>query len=433
MIANILTVARREFMARVATRTYSVTTLILVLAAVAVGLAPVAIGYFAPGTSRVAVYVGAADLSGDPVATLDHLLNPAADAARDAPFAVSRSTDLAADRHRVLDGQLTALLDVERDASGELAFTVFTNQPDDSTTAMISRQAATTIAVADRLGRAGLSSAQQALLFAPAAVSVRSPDPSNPVASSRVAAQEIADVTVIVAVEMFLFLAIVLYGSWIAQSVVEEKSSRMMEVVLSAATPMELLSGKVLGVSAAALLQLGAVLLAAVAAMLAQGQVAMMVLGGSAAPSLPTGLSPSLLVALAVFFVLGFLLYAVLFASVGSLVSRQEDVSQMVTPMTLVVMIGYLVAMYASLGTIRMDAPWVVALSWVPFLSPYLMLSRFSAGAAGPLEVALAAVLMAVTIVLVAWVASRIYAAGVLLYGQKASLRLVWRAAREGR
>jgi ABC-2 type transport system permease protein len=206
-----------------------------------------------------------------------------------------------------------------------------------------------------------------------------------------------------------------------------------MEVILSAATPLELLSGKVLGVSAAALLQLGAVLLTAACAMLVQGQVAALVLGNAASLSLPSGLSPSLLVALAMFFVLGFLLYAVLFAAAGSLVSRQEDVSQMVTPMTLLVMIGYLVALYASLGTIQMDAPWVVALSWVPFLSPYLMLSRFSAGAVGPFEVALSALLLGGTIVLVAWVASRIYTAGVLLYGQKASLRLMWRAAREGR
>jgi ABC-2 type transport system permease protein len=433
MITNTLAVARRELIARVATRTYAVTTLILILAAVAVALAPVAIGYFSPGTSHVAVFVGAADLAGDPVSTLDTLLNPASDGAGDQPFVVSRSTDLAADRQRVLGGQLTALLDVERDAGGELAFTVYTNEPDDSATAMISRQAATAIAVADRVARLGLAPAQQGSLFAPATVTVRSPDSTKPVESSTAVAQEIADVTVIVAAEMFLFLAIVLYGSWIAQSVVEEKSSRMMEVILSAATPLELLSGKVLGVSAAALLQLGAVLLTAACAMLVQGQVAALVLGNAASLSLPSGLSPSLLVGLAMFFVLGFLLYAVLFAAAGSLVSRQEDVSQMVTPMTLLVMIGYLVALYASLVTIQMDAPWVVALSWVPFLSPYLMLSRFSAGAVGPFEVALSALLLGGTIVLVAWVASRIYAAGVLLYGQKASLRLMWRAAREGR
>jgi ABC-2 type transport system permease protein len=433
MITNALAVARREFLARAATRTYAVSTLVLVLAAAAVGLAPVAIGDFSPGTSRVAVYVGVVDLAGDPVATLNALLNPAPDPAAAKPFVVTRSTDLAADRQRVLDGQLTALLDVERDARGELTFTVYTNEPGDSATAMISRQAATSIAVTDRLGHAGLAPSQQAGLLTAAAVTIRSPDPSKPVESSRAIAQEIADVAVIVAVEMFLLLAIVLYGTWIAQSVVEEKSSRMMEVILSAASPFELLSGKVLGVSAAALLQLGAVLLTASCALLLEGQVASLVLGDAAAVGLPSGLSPSMLIALAVFFVLGFLLYAVLFAAAGSLVSRQEDVSAMTTPMLLLVMVGYLVALYASLGTIQMEAPWVAALSWVPFMSPYLMLSRFNAGAAGPLEVALAALLLVATIGLMAWIAARIYAAGVLLYGQRASLRVMWRAMREAR
>jgi ABC-2 type transport system permease protein len=433
MITNVLAVARREFLARAATRTFAISTLILVLAAAAIGLAPVAIGYFNPGTSHVAVFVGAPDLRGDPVATLDALLNPAAMQADGKPFEVTRSTDLRVDRQRVLDGELTALLDVERDGTGEPVFTVYTTQTDDSTTAMVSRQAATSIALADRLGRLGVTPSQEASLFAQAAVIIRSPDPSKPVETSRAFAQEIADVSVIVAAELFLFLAIILYGTWIAQSVVEEKSSRMMEVILSAASPFELLTGKVLGVSAAALLQLGAVLVTSAIAIAAEGRIATLVLGDSAAVRLPSGLEPTLLVALAVFFVLGFLLYAVLFAAAGSLVSRQEEVSQVITPMTLLVSGAYLIALYSSLGAIEADASWVVALSWVPFMSPYLMLSRLNAGAVGPLEVAIAASLMALTIVVVAWIASRIYAAGVLRYGQRASLGGLWSAVRGAR
>ena len=167
--------------------------------------------------------------------------------------------------------------------------------------------------------------------------------------------------------------------------------------------------------------------------MLAQGQVAALVFGDAAGVTLPSGLTPSILIAFSVFFVLGFLLYAVLFAAAGSLVSRQEDVSQMVAPMTLVVCGAYLVAMYASLGSIDIHAPWVVILSWLPFLSPYLMLSRLNAATVGPLEVAIAVLLLAATIVFMTWVAARIYAAGVLMYGQKPSLRGMWRALGEAR
>jgi ABC-2 type transport system permease protein len=430
-LRNIVTVARREFVTRVRTRTFAISTLVLVVVSVAVALAPVAIGYFGRESSRVAVYVGASDLRGDPVPVVDGLLNPPGGPGTASSFVVTRSTDLEASRQAVAAGSLTALLDVERDAAGDTTFTLYTNAPATSSTAVVARQAATSIAVADRLGRLGFAPADQAGLFAAPAVSLRSPDLSQPPASPAAAAQETADVAVMVGLEMFLLLALVVYGSWIAQGVVEEKSSRMMEIILATASPFQLLAGKVLGVSAAAFLQFGAVLLAAVIGLLVQGQVAGLVFGGASAISLPTGLTPALLVTFAVFFVLGFLLYAVLFAAAGSLVSRQEDVGQIVMPMTLVVCAAYMVALYASLGSIDIHAPWVVALSWVPFMSPYLMLSRLSAAAVGPIEVVVAGLLLAAAIVVMTWVAARIYAAGVLMYGQKPSIRGMWAAIRE--
>ena len=432
-LTNVLTVARREFVTRATTRAFLISTLLLVVVAAAVALAPVAIGFFGRESSRVAVYVGAADLQGDPLAVVDGLLNPPNGQGLGSSFVVSRSTDLDASRLEVADGRLTALLDVERDARGETAFTLYAKAPNNSSTAVVARQAATSIAVADRLGRLGVAPGDQARLFAPPEVTLRSPDLTKPAASSLATAQQIADTAVIVALEMFLLLALMFYGTWIAQGVVEEKSSRMMEIILATASPFQLLAGKVLGVSAAAFAQFGAVLLASVVALLAQGQVAALVFGEAAVVSLPSGLTPSILVAFSAFFVLGFLLYAVLFAAAGSLVSRPEDVSQMVTPMTLVVCGAYLIALYASLGSIDINAPWVVALSWVPFLSPYLMLSRLNAATVGPLEVAVAALLLVATIGLMTWVASRIYAAGVLMYGQKPSIGGVWKALHETR
>jgi ABC-type Na+ efflux pump permease subunit len=180
-VSNILAVARREFIARARTRAFMVTTLVLVLAAAVVGIAPVLINYFTRDSTRVVVYVGATDLRGDPIATLDALLNPPSKAGASAAdtrkaFVVTRSTDLAADRQAVLDGKLNSLLDVERDPGGELVFTVYTKQPSDSRTVAISRQAATSIALADRLGRNGISAADQAALFAAPQVVIRSPD-----------------------------------------------------------------------------------------------------------------------------------------------------------------------------------------------------------------------------------------------------------------
>jgi ABC-2 type transport system permease protein len=432
-LRNIVTVARREFVTRVRTRTFAITTLLLIVVSAALALAPVAIGYFGRESSRVAVYVGASDLRADPVAVVNGLLNPPGGQGTASSFVVTRSTDLEASRQAVAAGTLTALLDVERDAAGDATFTLYTNAPATSGTAVVARQAATSIAVADRLGRLGIAPADQAGLFAPPAVTLRSPDLSQPAVDSAAAAQETADMAVMVGLEMFLLLALVVYGTWIAQGVVEEKSNRMMEIILATASPFQLLAGKVLGVSSAAFLQFGAVLLAAVIGLLAQGQVAGLVFGDASAISLPTGLTPAMLITFATFFVLGFLLYAVLFAAAGSLVSRQEDVGQIVMPMTLVVCAAYMVALYASLGSIDIHAPWVVAFSLVPFMSPYLMLSRLSADAVGPFEIVLAAILLAATIVLMTWVAARVYSAGALLYGQKPSIRGMWAAIREAR
>jgi ABC-2 type transport system permease protein len=439
--ANIVAVARREFVTRAGTRSFLVSTVILVLAAAIVGFAPVVISYFGRDSTHVAVFVGAADLQGDSVTTLDALLNPPVDQggatspgpAGTKPFQVTRSTDLGADRQQVLDGKLDALLDIERGAGGELAFTVYTGEPGTSRTAILSRQAATSIVIADRLGRVGLTPTDQAALFVPPQVTIRSPDLSEPAANSKTTAEETTKIAVNFGLVIFLFLAIVLYGTWVARSVVEEKSSRMMEIILAAASPFQLLAGKVLGVSAAALLQYAAMVAAVLVALLVQQQVASIVLGDSAELNLPSGLSPSLILAFSIFFVLGFLLYMVLFAAAGSLVSRQEDVDQIIIPMILIAMAGYLIALYASIGIVDPKAPWVVVLSWVPFLSPYMMLSRLNAGEAGPLEVGFAILLLMAAIVLAVWVASRIYAAGVLMYGQKPTIRGMWKAAREAR
>ena len=450
-LGNIVAVARREFVTRATTRSFVISTALLVVAAAILGLAPVVIGYIDRNTSQsIEVHVGAADLHGDPVSTLDALLNapalqggagatdgsgagttPGGPATKD--YRVSLAPDLDAARRQVEDGKLDVLVDIERDASGDAVFTIYVNDPAMSRTPDLVRQAAASIAIADRLGRAGLSGAQQAALFAPPQVTVRSPDTSQPASTAQGVTGEIAGFAVTFGLVLFLFMAVILYGTWVAMSVVEEKSNRVMEVILAAATPFQLLSGKVLGVGATALVQYVIVLGAALLALVVQGQVGMLVLGETGGLSIPQGLTPGLLVVFSVYFVLGFLLYAVLFAAAGSLVSRQEDVSQVVTPMTLVSTAGYLVGVYGSIGILDPKAPWLVVLSWVPFLSPYMMLARVNDGSAAPVEVVGTILLLALTIVGAVWVAARIYSAGVLMYGQRPGVRRMWRAIREAR
>jgi ABC-2 type transport system permease protein len=232
------------------------------------------------------------------------------------------------------------------------------------------------------------------------------------------------------ALTIFIFMAIIVYGQWVAMSVAEEKSSRVMEVILGAATPFQLLAGKVVGVGALALTQYVVVFVPAALGIAFQDRIAALVLGGSASGDLPSGLSVGLLVAFGALFTLGFALYSVLYAGAASLVTRQEDVSQVVMPLTLLSTAGYMVGAYAGSGLIDASSPLAVALSYVPLTSPYLMLSRLSAGRAGPLDVVVAVVILIVTIPAALWLAARLYRAGVLMYGQKPSMRTMVRALR---
>jgi ABC-2 type transport system permease protein len=228
-------------------------------------------------------------------------------------------------------------------------------------------------------------------------------------------------------------MIIIMYGNWIAMSVVEEKSSRVMEVVLNAASPFQLLTGKVLGVGAVAFVQYAAVVVAGGAALLVQGPIADAILGSAGtATALPEGLTLGLLLMFGVYGVLGFLMYAALYAAAGSLVSRQEDVNAAVMPMTLVSTGGYLIGTYAAMGLLDIQSSWVTVLSQVPFVSPFMMIGRVAAGAAEPWEIILSVALLIASILGAIWLAARIYRAGVLLYGQRPGVRAIWQLVRAG-
>jgi ABC-2 type transport system permease protein len=367
------------------------------------------------------------------VAALDGMLNApagqASDPAAGADYTLSLVTDLATARRAVVDGALVAVLGIERASDGELVFTLYSDDPTANQTAML---ATTALSIADRLDRLGVEADAQVGLLDPARYTVAWPDPDHagPAPDS---AQTGTDYMLGFGLTVLIFMLIVLYGNWIAMSVVEEKSSRVMEVILNAATPFQLMTGKVLGVGAAALTQYAAILVAGVIALLLQDPIASTVLGGSGgASALPAGLTIGMLLLVGVFGVLGFLLYGVLYAAAGSLVSRQEDVQAAVMPLAIVSTAAYLVAIYGSVGLLDISDGWMALLALIPFVSPFMMLSRIAAGEAAAPEVVLAILLLVAAIGIALWIAARVYAAGVLLYGQRPGLRSLWRMARSG-
>ncbi len=437
LLHNVVAIAGREFVVRVRTRSFILGTLILMLGVGLVSFVPVIVSYLdRTATQKVAIYVDAPHVPADLVSTMGLLLNatPATDQPSTATiqhFQVTTAADLDAARKEVTSGTTAAVLAVRRSPTGELAFTLYTNDSATSRTVQLVQQAVASVTVSDRLARMGVDPGKQVGLFAPPGYALAWPDPAR--------TDQPGDTKALIAgsllgfgMTVLIFMMIILYGTWVAMSVVEEKASRVMEVVLNAVTPFQLLTGKVLGVGSVAFTQYLALLATGIAALLLQGAVASAVLGNGSGGGLPQGLTIPMLILFGIYGVLGFLLYAVLYAAAGSLVSRQEDVNQAVMPMTMVSTAGYLVAVYAATGVLDVRSGWLIALSQVPFVSPFMMLSRITAGNVSVIEILVSIGILVLAIAGSLWFAARVYAAGVLLYGQRPGLRATWRLIREG-
>jgi ABC-2 type transport system permease protein len=432
LFPNAYHVARREYLTRVRSRTFVVLTAGLALVGLGLALLPLGIrliGGDKPTT--VAVFVTATDLTQDPVATLQSILTSSAGSggqgtgqatgqASGPKFRVTATNDVADAKADVRADRLDGLLTIGRGTDGDLTFDYFSKASATSQSLLLVQQATGRLAISDRLEQAGVAEADRSRIFAPTAFTATPADPN----ASRREQDEYVPAYILATVFVVLtFMAVQLYGNWVASSVAEEKSTRVMELLITAATPRQLLAGKVLGTGAAGLTQYAAILVAAGVGFLLQGTLTQRILGNQAGTTGVPALTVPLLIGIGAFFVTGFVLYAILYAAAGSLVSRQEDVQQMAGPLTMLGLGGYLIAFFA-LNVV--DAPWVQVISFVPFLSSFIFPARMVLASPAPWEYALALALMVAAILGALALAARIYAAGVLLYGQRPTLRAVW-------
>ena len=431
LLPNALHVARREYLVRVRGRAFIITTALLALAVVAVALLPTilsALGVADP--PEIAVSVQAEDLPADPLIAIQGTLLAAGGDGEPADESdrpqVTRTEDPEAAAQAVRDGEIDGLLTITRDESGDLAFEYLGSASPTNQTRQLVTQAATALTIADRLERAGVSAEQSADIFEPPSFTATPVDPDD----ARNEEDFGGSYIIAYAVVILTFMAILTYGNWVAQSVAEEKSGRVMELLITAATPRQLLTGKVLGTGAAGLTQYAAIVIAAIIGFVANGPIAEALGVSGNGPIVLPDLDPSMILSFGAFFLLGFVLYSTLYAAAGSMVSRIEDVQQAAGPLIFLAIGGYFAAFT---GLNDPDAQWVTVLSIIPFFSPYLMPARMLLTSVGIGEVLLALVLLALAVVVAIWIASRIYSAGVLLYGQRVGLRSVWRATRVAR
>ena len=243
--------------------------------------------------------------------------------------------------------------------------------------------------------------------------------------------QEIASVLALV-LTFVLYMMFIIYGQMITRGVLEEKTSDIAEILVSSVRPWELMLGKILGIGAMGLTQI-AIWTTTLAGLTAYG------LAGGATVLSEVGVDLSAIslplirlgLAFLAFFVLGYFLYASVFAAVGAIVGDQDDVQQVsFFPMLLIIVPFILAFSAAQAGTA--GSTLMVAASYFPFFTPILMLVRMTMGAAAGWEVLLSIAILLVSIVGVAWLAGRIYRVGVLMKGKRPNLPEVARWVRYG-
>jgi ABC-2 type transport system permease protein len=245
-----------------------------------------------------------------------------------------------------------------------------------------------------------------------------------------------------------LYMFLLIYGAMVMQSVIEEKNSRVLEVMASSVRPFEMMMGKILGVASVAVVQIiiWAALISGIAYFVLplvlpdeiMASISMMREGAAAQGGMPSGMIQAVLMltdmgyilkvlaSLLAFVVGGFLLYAAMFAAVGSAVDSPQDAQQLQTPITLPIILSLLVMLSVINDPTSKMAFWF---SIIPFTSPIVMMARIPYGIPA-WEIALSIALLYATFLIVVWFAAKIYRVGILMHGKKPTIKELWRWTR---
>lgn len=233
---------------------------------------------------------------------------------------------------------------------------------------------------------------------------------------------------------VLLYIAVIMYGVYVAQGVIEEKSNRIMEIMIATVRPGQLLAGKVLGIGALALTQM---LIFAIAAgtmlMLVAINLAGRVASGGAAGAGASGVTaiatvpPATLLYMLLFFLLGFFSYATMFAGVGALASKAEDLQQSNGILVFPILVAYFLSIFALQDP---DKPLFVWASLVPLISPMLMFTRVATSTVPYWQVGISIAASLVAIWAFTLLAAKLYRVGVLMYGKPLAPKEIWRALR---
>lgn len=210
---------------------------------------------------------------------------------------------------------------------------------------------------------------------------------------------------------LIIYMAILIYGQVIMRGVIEEKSSRVVEVVLSSLRPFQLMMGKILGIGAVGLTQFSIWTLFGIGASV-YGTSFIPAGANFAMPSIPA----YVFVYFVVFFILGYFLFGTLYAAIGSLVNSEKEAQQLVMPVTMFLIVPIMLMIFIIRAP---NSPIAVFLSFIPFFAPILMFLRITVLIPPFGQIGASIVILILTILFMIWLTAKIYRVGILMYGKR--------------
>ncbi len=216
---------------------------------------------------------------------------------------------------------------------------------------------------------------------------------------------------------LVLYMTLLFYGQIILRGVIEEKSSRVVEIVLSSLTPFQLMAGKIVGIAAVGFTQYAIWALFGIVASQYSKKLITGFFPAAASFTMPS-IPAYILVYFVLFFILGYFLYATMYAAIGSMVNSEKEAQQLIMPVVMFLVVPILLMMFVIKSP---DSTFSVVLSMIPFFAPILMLLRICVLLPPFSQIAGSIILLVLSIVLMIWLVAKIYRVGILMYGKRPS------------
>lgn len=331
-------------------------------------------------------------------------------------------------KQAITDGKIEGYIEFAPNDSSAFPAVIFKSEEllDTSTTNALSSslQAVKTEIV---LKDSNMSDEQRKLLFEPVnidSVQISTIEGAGSVGQGKSKSEQAMDMGLVYVILTLLFMAIMFTGQLIASEITVEKSSRVMEVLITSVSPLKGMFGKIFGMFLVGLAQIIIFIAVMVGSLLLPHNTEML----NGLNINLADIDSMLLIYALIFYLAGYFLYATMFAAIGSIVSRTEDLAQALMPVTLLSFAGYYICLFG--GIANPGATFVKVTSYIPFFSPYVMLVRLGLENPPLWQVWASILILLVTIAIVGWFAAKIYRVGVLMYGKRPTIKELRKAMR---